>query len=136
MMMLGYPLPAFGLDVVDVRVLPYLDRLYDLADVYPVLDDGVANVHVLERDFVTEGNVLRAGQCDRPVFVENQANQRLPGLYALDHDDCHRVARIVKHAMNHGAFTSMPKSRNVERSRKVRQPWRSREFAWLEQRAA
>ena len=37
----GFPLPALGLDVLDVGVLAHLDRRDDAADVHAVLDDGV-----------------------------------------------------------------------------------------------
>ncbi len=37
----------------------FADRLHDLADVDAVLDDGVADRHVLQRDLVADRNVLQ-----------------------------------------------------------------------------
>src|SRR5437879_11099200 len=48
-------LPALGLDVVHMGMLPGFDGSDDLADVHAILDDGVADVHILERDLVSSG---------------------------------------------------------------------------------
>ena len=58
-----------------------------------VLDDRIADLHVLERDLVPERNVLRARQGDGAVFIEDQPGQRLAGLDAFDDDDGDRVLR-------------------------------------------
>src|SRR5882724_5721193 len=47
-------LPALGLDVVHMGVLPGLDGSDDLADVDAILDDGVADIHILESDLVSQ----------------------------------------------------------------------------------
>src|SRR6266542_5277021 len=72
--------PAFGLDVVNMCMLPGFDRSHDLADVHAVLDDGVADIHILESNLVSQRDVVSAGQVDGAVLVEDQPGQRLPGL--------------------------------------------------------
>jgi hypothetical protein len=55
----SFGLPALGLDVVDVGMLAGLDRRHDLAHVDAVLDDGVADGHVLaQRHLVADRDVL------------------------------------------------------------------------------
>src|SRR5438132_4226998 len=100
-------LPALGLDVVHMGVLPGLDGSDDLADVDAILDDGVADIHILESDLVSQRNVLNAGQGDRAILVEDQAGQRLSSLNALDNDDGDRILGIVKNTVNH-ALLSCP----------------------------
>src|SRR6184192_540706 len=68
-------LPALGLDVVHMGMLPGLDGSADLADVDAILDDGVADIHILESDLVSQRNVLNAGQGDHAIVVEDQAGQ-------------------------------------------------------------
>src|SRR5689334_25114326 len=75
--------PALGLDVVNVGMLARLDRRDDLADVDAILDHRIAHVQVLEGNLVSERDVLRAAQIDRPVLVEDQSGQRLSGLDAF-----------------------------------------------------
>src|SRR5207249_2070706 len=70
-------LPALGLDVVHMGVLPGLDRSDNLANVHAILDDGVADVHIPESDLVSQRNILNAGQGDRAILIEDQAGQRL-----------------------------------------------------------
>ena len=77
------------------------DRLHDLADVDAVLDDGVADRHVLQRDLVADRDVLRALERDRPVLVQDESGQRRSGLDAFDDHDGDRIVGIVQYAMNH-----------------------------------
>src|SRR5690242_16821774 len=97
----GGELPPLGLDVVDVGVLPGLDRSDHLADVDAVLDDGVAHAHVLQGDLVTERDILRARQADRAVLVQDETGQGLSRLDPFDHHDGHGIARVVQDTMDH-----------------------------------
>jgi GntR family transcriptional regulator len=94
--------PPLGLDVVDVGVLPLADRLHDLADVHAVLDDGIADGHVLKRNLVADRNVLAAFELDRAVLVEDETGETRTGPDAFDDDDGDRVVGIVQYAMDHG----------------------------------
>src|SRR6478609_7956357 len=98
----GRWLPALGLDVVHVRVGAARDRLDHLADVHAVLDDGVAGREVAQRHLVPERDVLRAGQRERTVLVEDEAGESHAGLDPFDDDDGDGVLRVVQHAMDHG----------------------------------
>ena len=81
-----------------MRALSY--RLHDTPDIDAIFDDGVADGHVLQRDLVTERNVLYAPQRDRAIFVEDEAGQRRAGGNAFDHYDGDGILGIVQHAMD------------------------------------
>src|SRR4029079_9530009 len=96
----GRSSPALGLDVVDVGMLARLDRGDDLADVDAILDHRIAHLQFLEGNLVSERDVLRAAQIDRPVLVEDQPGQRLSGLDAFDDDHGDRIVGVMQHTVD------------------------------------
>src|SRR5689334_7125474 len=103
--------PPFGLDVVDVRTLTLADRLHDLADVDAVLDHRIAGRHVIQRDLVSDRDVLAALECDGSILVEDQSGERRPGMDALDDDDRNAVIGVVQYAMDHGGSWQLARRR-------------------------
>src|SRR3569833_553851 len=95
------PLPAHGLDVVDVRMLAGAHAGHHLADVLAILDHGVAYRHVLHRDLVPDRDVLQRLDTDRAVVVHDPGIQFGSGLDAFhdSHRDC--VIGVVQHNVNH-----------------------------------
>src|SRR6266571_7704592 len=102
--------PAFGLDVMYMRMLPDLDRRDDFADVDAVLDDGVTHIHIFQCDLVAKRDVLGAGQRYGAVLVENQPGQGLPGLHALGDDDGDGIPGVMQNIMNHSAAPLRPRT--------------------------
>src|SRR4051812_49004677 len=94
-------LPALGLDVVNVRMRTRLDVGDGLADVFAVLDDGVAVFDVFQRELVADRNVLLRLQRNRAVFIHDPAGDVLAGFHTFDHDHRDGVLRIVQYEMNH-----------------------------------
>jgi len=77
------------------------DWRHDLAHVDAVLQHGVTDGHVLQRDFVADRNVLLGLDIDRLVRIHDPAGHVGAGLHAFDHHDSHGVARVVQYEVNH-----------------------------------
>src|SRR5215510_2747986 len=93
--------PPFRLDVVHVRVLADLDVGHSLADVEPVLDDGVALIDGLRGDLVADGDVRERLDLDGRVVLHHPADELLAGLDALDDGYADAVLLVVNEKMNH-----------------------------------
>jgi len=85
-----------------MRMLARANRLDDPAHVDAALHDRVALAHVCQRDLVPDGDVLFGDEIDHAVFVHHPAREFMAGFHAFDHDDGHRVVRVVQNKMDHG----------------------------------
>src|ERR1041385_422281 len=84
-----------------VQVLALADGLHHLADVDAVFDDRIADLVVLERELVADGDITLRYHLYVLVVFHDPALERLAGLDALHHHDADAVAFLVDHEMNH-----------------------------------
>ena len=89
------PLPALGLDVVDVRVLARLRSARPPCRCRTPYLNRVAGLDVLQRDLVADRDVLLRLELERLVGLVDDAQHVGAGLHALDHDDADGVFRAV-----------------------------------------
>ena len=93
--------PAFGFDVVNVQVLALFDGRDHLADIHAILDHGVADFEIFERDLVTDWNIALKGHIDRRIGLHNPTSGFLAGLATLDDNDADAVFFFMHYEMNH-----------------------------------
>src|SRR5262245_61358706 len=88
--------PAFGLEIVHVYVLAFLDALHEAPDVLAVLDGGVALLEVGERHLVADGNVVLHRNREARIVLGHDAKGFGAGLKVFDHDHRHVVLGAMR----------------------------------------
>ena len=77
-------------------VLTFADGLDDLADVFAVFDDGVADLHIDQGDFVADGDVGERGDGEFAVVFCGYTEHVGAALQAFDDDDGDVVFGVVR----------------------------------------
>ena len=93
-------LPPFGLDVVDMKMLALTDGFDNLPDIGAVLEDGVADIQILESDLVSDRNVIENLERNGLVLFHDPASQFLTGLHAFHGDDADAVAVFMNQKLH------------------------------------
>src|SRR6516165_1051397 len=94
--------PALGLEILHVHVHADVRIGDHLADVFAVLDDGVARPERAQRYLVTDRNVLRGLERDGLVGLGDDAEHLGATLQPLDDDDADVVLRTVNQEVRLG----------------------------------
>ena len=93
-------LPPFGLDVVDMKMLALTDGFDNLPDIGAVLEDGIADIQILESDLVPDRNIIENLERNGLVLFHDPASQFLTGLHAFHGDDADAVAVFMNQKLH------------------------------------
>src|SRR5690606_869194 len=89
------PLPALGLQVVDMDMSALGDVGDDAADVLAILDRRIADLEVGQRHLVPDRHVVDHFQREARIVLRHHTEHFGTGFQALDHYDADIVALIV-----------------------------------------
>src|SRR5216684_2730831 len=84
-----------------MQVFAGFDRRDRFADIMAILDDSSALRKILQREFVSDRDIILHFHVDGLVLIHHPARKLLPGLNAFYHDNSCRVIFIVYNKMNH-----------------------------------
>lgn len=101
-------LPPFGFAVVGMNVLTDGGRADHLANIFAVLDDGIALVEVLQGDFVADGDIRLSGEFEVRVIVGHDAKHVGPGGKPFDDDNTDIVLVMVDKKLRNGHGRILP----------------------------
>ena len=76
-------------------MLALTDGFDNLPDIGAVLEDGVADIQILESDLVSDRNVIENLERNGLVLFHDPASQFLTGLHAFHGDDADAVAALL-----------------------------------------
>ena len=78
-----------------MKMLALTDGFDNLPDIGAVLEDGVADIQILESDLVSDRNVIENLERNGLVLFHDPASQFLTGLHAFHGDDADAVAALL-----------------------------------------
>ena len=78
-----------------MKMLALTDGFDNLPDIGAVLEDGVADIQILESDLVPDRNVIENLERNGLVLFHDPASQFLTGLHAFHGDDADAVAALL-----------------------------------------
>ena len=78
-----------------MKMLALTDGFDNLPDIGAVLEDGIADIQILESDLVSDRNVIEDLERNGLVLFHDPASQFLTGLHAFHGDDADAVAALL-----------------------------------------
>ena len=78
-----------------MKMLALTDGFDNLPDIGAVLEDGIADIQILESDLVSDRNVIENLERNGLVLFHDPASQFLTGLHAFHGDDADAVAALL-----------------------------------------
>ena len=78
-----------------MKMLALTDGFDNLPDIGAVLEDGIADIQILESDLVPDRNVIENLERNGLVLFHDPASQFLTGLHAFHGDDADAVAALL-----------------------------------------
>ena len=78
-----------------MKMLALTDGFDNLPDIGAVLEDGVADIQILESDLVPDRNIIENLERNGLVLFHDPASQFLTGLHAFHGDDADAVAALL-----------------------------------------
>ena len=78
-----------------MKMLALTDGFDNLPDIGAVLEDGIADIQILESDLVPDRNIIENLERNGLVLFHDPASQFLTGLHAFHGDDADAVAALL-----------------------------------------